>query len=112
MSIFARGNQESQMAKLRAIPGGKSKEKIFSLIYGLRLYPAGAVAQVSEGGTILCDGTQNRVPLHLLEGTREQIRAQLLASIDAFFDIYGDDAVAFTTPSCVMPNEGIEEPGC
>src|SRR5262245_51805771 len=72
------------MAKLRAISGGKRKEKQFSLVYGLRLYPAGTVAQTEDGQTLQQDGSESRVTLHLIEGTREQIRAQLLASIDAF----------------------------
>src|SRR5215510_6079783 len=99
------------MAKLRAIPGGKGKEKTFSLIYGLRLYPTGAVAQVSEGEAVLQDGTSSQVPLHLIEGTREQIRAQLLASVDAFFEIYNDDSVELTVPSDIQ-SDGVEEPGC
>ena len=99
------------MAKLRAITGGKGKEKTFALIYGVRLYPAGEVTRVSAGETILRDGTSSQVPLHLLEGTREQIRAQLLASIDAFFDIYSADAVEVTTPSDIQSG-GVEEPGC
>ena len=99
------------MAKLRAITGGKGKEKTFALIYGLRLYPAGEVTRVSAGETILRDGTSSQVPLHLLEGTREQIRAQLLASIDAFFDIYSADAVELTTPADIQ-SDGVEEPGC
>jgi hypothetical protein len=99
------------MPKLRAIPGGKNREKIFSLIYGLRLYPSGAVAQVSAGEAILHDGASSHVPLHIIEGTREQIRAQLLASIDAFFDIYGDETLALTAPEYCQ-REGVEEPGC
>jgi len=99
------------MAKLRTIAGGKGKERTFALIYGLRLYPAGEVTRVSEGKIVLRDGTNSQVPLHLLEGTREQIRAQLLASIDAFFDIYGTDAVALTVPADLQ-NGGVEEPGC
>jgi len=99
------------MAKLRAITGGKGKEKIFALVYGVRLYPAGQVTQVSVGEAVLRDGTSSRVPLHLIEGTREQIRAQLLASIDAFFDIYNDDSVELTAPSDIQ-SDGVEEPGC
>ena len=99
------------MAKLRAITGGKGKEKTFALIYGARLYPAGEVLQASEGEAVLRDGARSRVPLHLIEGPREQIRAQLLASLDAFFDIYGDDSVELTTPSRVQ-SEGVEESGC
>ena len=98
------------MAKLRAISGGKGKEKPFSLVYGLRLYPTGEVAQVGEGKAVLYNGTTTQVPLHFIEGTREQIRAQLLASIDAFFDIYSDATVELTNPSEL--GEGVEEPGC
>jgi hypothetical protein len=99
------------MAKLRAITGGKGKERTFALIYGVRLYPAGQVIQVSEGEAVLRGGTSSRVPLHLIEGTREQIRAQLLASIDAFFDIYHDGSVELTAPSDIR-SDGVEEPGC
>jgi hypothetical protein len=79
------------MAKLRAIPGRKEKRKTLSLVYGLRLYRQGEVAGVNEGKVALRDGTDSHPTLHLIEGTPEQIRAQLLASIDAFFDIYGDN---------------------
>ncbi len=99
------------MAKLRAIAGGKGREKTFSLVYGLRLYPTGEVTQVGEGKAILRDRTSTQVPLHLIEGTREQIRAQLLASIDAFFDIHAADSVQLTAPSSVS-DESVEEPGC
>ena len=99
------------MAKLRAISGGKGREKTFSLVYGLRLYPAGTIAQLHEGVTLHQNGTESRVPLHLIEGTREQIRAQLLASIDAFFDIYDDVSVQIVAPSCALGEE-VGEPGC
>jgi hypothetical protein len=99
------------MAKLKAITGGKGKEKTFALIYGLRLYPTGEVARVEEGKTVLRDGTNSQVPLHLIEGTREQIRAQLIASIDAFFDIYSDDSVELTAASDLQ-GDRVEEPGC
>ncbi len=99
------------MAKLRAISGGKNKEKSFSLVYGLRLYPAWSVAQVNEGAILQQNGGESRVPLHIIEGTREQIRAQLLASIDAFFDLYSDEFAPLVTPSCIT-SEDIGEPGC
>lgn len=99
------------MAKLKAIPGGKGKEKTFSLLYGLRLYPMGTVAQVAEGKALLRDRASGQVPLHLIEGTRQQIRAQLLASIDAFFDIYTGDGVAMAAPAHLQ-NEEISEAGC
>jgi hypothetical protein len=99
------------MAKLRAISGGKRKEPLFSLVYGLRLYRAGVVAQLSEGVTLQQDGSESRVPLHLIEGTREQIRAQLLASIDAFFDIYDSASEQIVAPSCAISEEA-GDPGC
>ena len=99
------------MTKLKAIPGGKGKERTFALIYGLRLYPVGEVTGVQESQITLVNGAQSHVPLHLIEGTREQIRAQLLASIDAFFDIYGGD-IDVTVPAYTHEEEGIGESGC
>lgn len=100
------------MAKLKALPGGKGKEKTFALLYGLRLYPTTDIVAVQENEIILTNGTQSQVPLHVIEGTREQIRAQLLASIDAFFDIYGDTDVQITAPTPVLLERGAGEPGC
>ena len=100
------------MMKLKAIPGGKGKERTFALIYGLRLYPTGEVAGVGESEITLTNGTRSRVPLHLIEGTREQIRAQLLASIDAFFDIYADTDVRVIIPPSDRQAIGAGEPGC
>ena len=100
------------MTKLKAIPGGKGKERTFALIYGLRLYPAGGVAGIQEGEITLTNGTQSHVPLHLIEGTREQIRAQLLASIDAFFDIYEDADIHLTGSASIREVEGVGESGC
>lgn len=87
------------MAKLTAIPGGKGKEKTYTLVYGLRLYSGDDITQVEAG----------EVPLHIIEGTRDQIRAQLLTSIDAFFDIHTDDAVP--APANHQTDE-VEETGC
>jgi hypothetical protein len=99
------------MARLRAIPGGKRREKQFSLVYGMRLYPAGTVEEVKNGRTLQRDGIESQVTLHLIEGTREQIRAQLLASIDAFFDIHEDAPTPFVTAARAL-GEDLEEPGC
>jgi hypothetical protein len=38
----------------------------------------------------LNDGTTGRVTMHLIEGTRAQIRRQLMHSIDAFFELLGE----------------------
>jgi hypothetical protein len=59
-----------------------------ALVYGLRLLPAEEVAGVGEGTVELKNGNTARVTLHLLEGSREQIEAQLRQSIDAFFDFF------------------------
>lgn len=105
------------MPKLKAIPGGKGKQKPFSLVYGLRLYPAGQnnktqqIDQVVGGEVQLRDGSSSRIPLHIIEGPRDQIRAQLLASIDTFFDIYSDGALETRVPSRSQQN-GSEDTGC
>jgi hypothetical protein len=59
-----------------------------SLVYGLRLLPAGELEQVGSGSIRLKNGREEHVTLHLLEGSKEEIEAQLKQSIDAFFDIY------------------------
>ena len=100
------------MTKLKALPGGKGKERTFALLYGLRLYPTGDIAGVQENEITLTNGTRGQVPLHVIEGTRDQIRAQLLASIDAFFDIYGDQDIQITAPTYARQECGAGEPGC
>ena len=59
-----------------------------ALVYGMRLLPADEVAGVNEALIELKNGNEARVTMHLLEGTREQIEAQLRQSIDAFFDFF------------------------
>jgi ribosomal 50S subunit-associated protein YjgA (DUF615 family) len=59
-----------------------------ALVYGLRLLPAEEVASIGEAPVELKNGNNARVTMHLLEGTREQIEAQLRQSIDAFFDFF------------------------
>ncbi|HZD48692.1 MAG TPA: allantoinase [Silvibacterium sp.] len=59
-----------------------------ALVYGLRLLPADEIAAVGEGAIELKNGNTARLTLHLLEGSREQIEAQLKQSIDAFFDFF------------------------
>ena len=105
------------MAKLQVIPGNKGKEKTYSLVYGLRLYPDGDLQRVERGKVTHQDGQESGVTLHLLEGTREQIKAQLLESIDAFFDIYSDDNISITRSTHLqdkaLPQRAVEgETGC
>src|ERR1700722_234653 len=59
-----------------------------TLVYGMRLLPADEVASVSEAPIALKNGNEAHVTMHVLEGSREQIEAQLRLSIDAFFDFY------------------------
>jgi hypothetical protein len=58
------------------------------LVYGMRLLPAGEVAAVQAAPVELKNGNGAQVTMHILEGSREQIEAQLRLSIDAFFDFY------------------------
>lgn len=59
-----------------------------SLVYGLRLLPEGELEEVGSGELRLKNGRKEHVTLHLLEGSKEEIEAQLKQSIEAFFDIY------------------------
>jgi hypothetical protein len=59
-----------------------------TLVYGMRLLPADEVAAVGEAPVTLKNGKEAHVTMHVLEGSREQIEAQLRMSIDAFFDFY------------------------
>jgi hypothetical protein len=59
-----------------------------TLVYGMRLLPADEVAEVGDAPVKLKNGNEARVTMHVLEGSREQIEAQLKMSLDAFFDFY------------------------
>jgi hypothetical protein len=59
-----------------------------ALVYGLRLLPEGELERVGSGSITLKNGREEHVTLHLLEGSKEEIEAQLKQSIEAFFDIY------------------------
>jgi hypothetical protein len=58
------------------------------MVYGMRLLPADEVAAVKAAPITLKNGSEAQVTMHVLEGSREQIEAQLRLSIDAFFDFY------------------------
>jgi hypothetical protein len=59
-----------------------------TLVYGMRLLPADEIAAVGEAPVKLKNGNEAHVTMHVLEGSREQIEAQLRMSLDAFFDFY------------------------
>ena len=58
-----------------------------TLIYGMRLITEDEIAAVEHGQVLTEKGQTRQVTLHTIEGTREQIRRQLLESIDAFFEL-------------------------
>ncbi|MES2391884.1 MAG: allantoinase [Acidobacteriota bacterium] len=58
------------------------------LVYGMRLLPADEVESVQAAPVVLKNGNQAQVTMHILEGSRESIEAQLKHSVEAFFDFY------------------------
>ena len=58
------------------------------LVYGMRLLPADEVVSVGSAPVVLKTGNEAQVTMHVLEGSREAIEAQLRLSLDAFFDFY------------------------
>ena len=59
-----------------------------TLIYGLRLLPEGEVTGIEDATLTLANGHQAHVTMHVIEGSRVEIEAQLKRSLDAFFDFY------------------------
>jgi len=58
------------------------------LVYGMRLLPAEDLAEVEPAVVELKGGRQARISLHILEGSKQEIEAQLRTSVEAFFDLY------------------------
>ena len=61
-----------------------------TLVYGLRLLPEGEITTVGEAEIKLKTGRSAHVTMHVLEGSKKEIEAQLKQSLDAFFEIYPD----------------------
>ena len=59
-----------------------------ALVYGMRLLPADELADVNDAEILLRNGNKAHVTMHLIEGGEEEIRKQLLQSLDAFFEFY------------------------
>jgi len=60
-----------------------------ALVYGVRMLPSDELEAVSDAAVTLRNGHQASVTMHLIEGSSEQeIRKQLLESLDAFFEFY------------------------
>lgn len=58
------------------------------LIYGMRLLPAEDIEQIGDAVLKLKHNRQARVTMHVLEGSKDEIEAQLRTSIESFFDMY------------------------
>lgn len=74
--------------KLRLVKGAQHRT---TLIYGMRLFDPHDVASVDDAQVHLGDGTASRVTMHFIEGTRTQIRRQLMQSVDAFFELLDEE---------------------
>jgi hypothetical protein len=60
-----------------------------ALVYGMRLLPADELESVGNAEIKLRNGNTAGVTMHLIEGSsEEEIRRQLLQSLDAFFEFY------------------------
>jgi len=60
-----------------------------ALVYGLRLLPADELETFEEAKIKLKNGNTASVALHLIEGgSEEEIKRQLMQSLDAFFEFY------------------------
>jgi hypothetical protein len=59
-----------------------------ALVYGMRLLPADEMEDVKDAEITLKNGHKAGVTMHLIEGGEEEIRKQLLQSLDAFFEFY------------------------
>ena len=74
--------------KLKLVKGAAKRS---ALIYGMRLFGPLEVAAIDDAQVRLADGSAGRVAMHLIEGTRVQIRRQLMQSIDAFFELLDEE---------------------
>ena len=59
-----------------------------TLIYGMRIVAEEEIAAVEHAQVLMEDGKTRQVTMHTIEGTKEQIKKQLLQSVDAFFEIH------------------------
>ena len=59
-----------------------------ALVYGMRLLPADELESVGDAEVTLKNGKKAHVTMHLLEGGEQEIRQQLMQSLDAFFEFY------------------------
>lgn len=100
------------MAKRHVVPGRKGEDKRFCLVYGVGLFPAQQVDQLTAGRVGPGESRSGRIPLHLIEGPCAHVRAQLLASLDAFFDTCADEEAGETASSARRQTEEVADAGC
>jgi hypothetical protein len=72
-------------------PTDTMTKRHYALSYGLRL-DTGTASEFTHPHVpvLLPDGSIGNMTLHVMNGTAEEIKSQLLDSIDAFFDLYAD----------------------
>lgn len=58
----------------------------YTLVYGVRLVPEGALADADEVRLRLNNGDTASLTLHTIDGTIPQLRRALDRSLDAFFE--------------------------
>jgi hypothetical protein len=59
-----------------------------ALVYGMRLLPEDEIEALQDAEITLKNGKKAHVTLHLIEGGEDEIRGQLMQSLDAFFEFY------------------------
>lgn len=59
-----------------------------ALVYGMRLFPADELDEVTEAHIKLKGGRTARITMHLIEGSKEEIEKTLRQSMEAFFEMY------------------------
>jgi len=66
-------------------------EPQYTLGYGMRL-DKGTASELAhpQVPVILPDGSEGSMALHVINGTPDGIKARLLESVDAFFEIYAE----------------------
>ncbi|MFN4242944.1 MAG: allantoinase [Tepidisphaerales bacterium] len=73
---------------MSAVNRPKEPVRTFSFVYGMDMRPAHEVDAVTDAQLTLTDGTTEPITMHLIEGTREEIKAMLMQSVDAFFELH------------------------
>jgi hypothetical protein len=76
--------------KLKLVKGAAQRS---ALVYGMRIFGPGEVIDVEDAQVRTAGTDPARVTMHLIEGTRAQIRKQLMESIDAFFELLDEEPV-------------------